>query len=783
MNNKNLILIIGKNSATDNLTDTLKKAGYFTKFADNFKDALDTVSNEKPDLIICFEAHSDSAFVKICRRLRSAFGENLPPICLIGAEISDSKQEEIKLETGAVEYIETPFDSLKLSERITNLIEINPAKDLHRSEEKFKAQFKGTPIPTYIWKKLKNEEDLVLVDFNDAAAALNYSFPDNLGRKASDFFSDHPQILELLFKCVNESKPIQFETEYTSNITKDTRKLDLHILCISSDLVMVHSRDITEMKEAEKERAELIAQIDSQRQRLNDIIESIPGVVWETQIAGNIAAMKYGFVSDYIEKMTGYTPREFLSAPDFWLNAIHPEDKERTIQKTYNFLKGRDEGFMECRFVKKDGGIIWVETQMKIVKNNARDLIKLTGITIDVTERKLTEEALLKSETQLVLSQRLESVGRLAGGIAHDFNNMLTAINGYSELILRDLTAENPIYKKVVEIKKAGERSASLTQQLLAFSRKQILRPQLIDLNHIVSDMSGLLNRLIGEHIRLKIKLNREECLVKADPGQLSQVIMNLAVNARDAMPKGGDLSIQTENVFLDEKYAAAHPPTIPGGYIRLAVSDTGTGLDKETEQYIFEPFYTTKEKSAGTGLGLATVYGIVKQSGGYIWIDSEINEGATFNIYLPLAEGEINHPKEKNEVEADLFGNETILLVEDEAAVLELTHKILTSYGYKIVEASNGLEALKIFENSSGQIDLLITDIVMPRMSGRELAEKILQTNPNMRVLFSSGYSDDKFMMRGTEDELMDYINKPFTSEILGQKVRQLLNKRKTIN
>ena len=783
MNDKNLILIIGKNSATDNLTAALKEAGYFTKFADNFKDALDTLSNEKLDLMICFEAHSDSAFVKICRRLRSAFGKNLPPIFLIGAEISASKQAGIKLETGAIEYIETPFDSLKISERITNLLEIHLAKDLHRSEEKFKAQFKGTPIPTYIWKKLKNEEDLVLVDFNDAAAALTYSFPDNLGRKASDFFFDHPQILEVLFKCVNESKPIQFEAEYKSKITEETKKLDLHILCISSDLVMVQSRDITQTKEAEKDRAELVAQIESQRQRLNDIIESIPGVVWETQIAGNIADMKYGFVSDYIEKMTGYTPQEFLSAPDFWLKSIYPEDKERTIRKTYEFLKGRGESFMECRFIKKGGGIIWVETQMKIVKNDARDLIKLTGITIDVTERKLTEEALLKSETQLVQSQRLESVGRLAGGIAHDFNNMLTAINGYSELILRDLEAENPIYKKVFEIKKAGERSASLTQQLLAFSRKQLLRPQLIDLNHIVSDMSDLLNRLIGEHIRLKIKLNREECLVKADPGQLSQVIMNLAVNARDAMLKGGDLTIQTENVFLDEEYAAKHPPTIPGRYIRLAVSDTGTGLDKETEQYIFEPFYTTKEKSAGTGLGLATVYGIVKQSGGFIWIDSEKNKGATFNIYMPLVEGELNHPQEKNEFEVELFGDETILLVEDETAVLELTRKILTGYGYKIVEASDGIEALKIYKNSSEKIALLITDIVMPRMSGRELAEKILQANPNMRVLFSSGYTDDKFMMRGTEDKFMDYINKPFTSETLAHKVRQLLDKKRTLN
>lgn len=653
-------------------------------------------------------------------------------------------------------------------------------KDLRESEEKFKALFKGIPIPVYIWEKVTDENDFVLVNSNDAGDRQTTSFSSRyFGMRASELLDDEPEMFNGLIRCSNERQIIHIETEYHHQETGVLKILDLYFVCISSSLVMTVSRDVTQEKFAEDERVKLLAQIEFQNRRLSDIIASIPGAVWESRVEGDVYNQQSNFVSDYIEKMTGYAPDEWLSEPNYWIKILHPDDKEEILEKTDDFLQDRGEGFLEYRFIKKNGEVIWTETQMKAVKDETGKVISLTGITIDVTERKRAEEALVRSEEQLRQSQRLESVGRLAGGIAHDFNNMLTAINGYSELLLRDLKEENSVRQKVLEIKKAGERSASLTQQLLAFSRRQVLKPQMLDLNNVITDMGGLLRRLIGEHIYLNVDLSEDECRVEADPGQLSQVIMNLAVNARDAMPKGGDLTIKTENIYLDEEYAATHVPTMPGNYVRLSVSDTGIGVDEEARKHIFEPFYTTKEKGAGTGLGLATVYGIVKQSGGYIWVDSEPGKGADFMVFLPQVEKVATISKENIMSETAMPGNETILLVEDEEAVRELTVKILEMNGYSVIEAKDGAEAFEIYEESSGKIDLLITDVVMPRMSGRELAEKIKQINPEIRVLFSSGYSDDRNMMRDQNLKTIDFINKPFTPEELGRKIRQLFDRK----
>lgn len=376
-------------------------------------------------------------------------------------------------------------------------------------------------------------------------------------------------------------------------------------------------------------------------------------------------------------------------------------------------------------------------------------------------------------------AQKLESVGRLAGGIAHDFNNMLTAINGYSGMILRQLGQDDPLRPKIEEIKKAGDRSASLTHQLLAFSRRQILKPKVLDINEVLIDTSKMLQRLIGEDIQLNILPNPKIGRVEVDPGQLTQVIMNLAVNARDAMPDGGSLIIETSNVELDEKYAALHVPTKPGSYVMLAVTDTGSGMDNETMKQIFEPFYTTKEVGKGTGLGLSTVYGIVKQSGGYIWVYSEIDKGATFKIYFPRVDEEVKEDKDIHLPENLPAGNETILLVEDEAAVRNLARQILEMCGYKVIEAQNGLEALSIYKKFDSKIDLLITDVVMPKMGGRKLAEKITRMNPQIPQLFMSGYTDDTIIRQGMITEDMTFIQKPFTFEMLAHKVRELFDKK----
>ncbi len=389
---------------------------------------------------------------------------------------------------------------------------------------------------------------------------------------------------------------------------------------------------------------------------------------------------------------------------------------------------------------------------------------------------RLLEQEKNQSE-QLRQAQKLESVGRLAGGIAHDFNNMLTAINGYSGLILRQLNADDSIRPKIEEIKKAGDRSAALTNQLLAFSRQQILKPKVLDINEVIIDTSKMLQRLIGEDVHFSFSPGHKIDRIEVDPGQLTQVIMNLTVNARDAMPEGGSLIIETTNVYLDENYAASHVPTKPGAYVMMAVSDTGSGMNKETLKHIFEPFYTTKEVGKGTGLGLATVYGIVKQSGALIWVYSEVGQGTTFKIYFPRVIEEGKADETVGKAENMPVGTETILLVEDEETVRSLGREVLESCGYRVIEAQNGVEALEICRNSELKIDLLLTDVVMPKMGGRELGEKLIEIYPGIRRLYMSGYTDDAVIRRGMIAEDMNFIQKPFTLELLAQKVRKVLD------
>jgi PAS domain S-box-containing protein len=379
-------------------------------------------------------------------------------------------------------------------------------------------------------------------------------------------------------------------------------------------------------------------------------------------------------------------------------------------------------------------------------------------------------------EEQLRQSQKMEAVGRLAGGVAHDFNNLLTAITGYSELTLKRLPGDDPLRRNVEEIKRAGERAASLTRQLLAFSRKQVLQPVVMDLQAVVSDMEKMLRRLIGEDIELRTVLGGELGSIKADPGQIEQVIMNLAVNARDAMPAGGKLTIETQNVYLGEDYATRHIAVKPGAYIMMAVTDTGTGMDEQTQRRIFEPFFTTKEMGKGTGLGLSTVYGIVKQSGGNIWVYSEVSRGTTFKIYLPRVDEGAQDYKRSAEVEESLYGTETILVAEDDERLRNLVREVLEGYSYKVLLAANGSVALSIFERQEEPVHLLLTDVIMPGMSGRELADRLTRLHPEIKTLYMSGYTDDAIVHHGVLDADTSFIQKPFDSAALARKVREVL-------
>jgi PAS domain S-box-containing protein len=397
----------------------------------------------------------------------------------------------------------------------------------------------------------------------------------------------------------------------------------------------------------------------------------------------------------------------------------------------------------------------------------------------NITDRKHAEAEKEKLQTQFLQSQKMEAVGRLAGGVAHDFNNLLTVINGYSELLLGKIGKESPMHREVEEIRRAGERAASLTQQLLAFSRKQIIEPKVVDLNLLMADLGKMLVRLIGENIDLKIVHGKNLGLVKVDSGQFDQVMINLAVNARDAMPGGGTLLIETANVELDEEYCAQRPYEIhPGRFVRLAVSDTGHGMTEETRKQIFEPFFTTKEKGKGTGLGLSMVYGAVKQGGGSIEAYSEVGIGTTFKIYLPRVEGDAVKPGEYERSAVLPEGAETVLVVEDEDNVRNLGVRILERLGYKVMQARNGDDATFLAAGYRERIDLLLTDVVMPGMNGAELATQLVQHHPEMKVLFMSGYTDDTITRHGVLDEGVSFIGKPYTPMALAKKVREVIDK-----
>jgi two-component system cell cycle sensor histidine kinase/response regulator CckA len=430
----------------------------------------------------------------------------------------------------------------------------------------------------------------------------------------------------------------------------------------------------------------------------------------------------------------------------------------------------------ELRMVRKDGTKFPGEISSAVFKN--RDgAVRTSMIIRDISHRMRDEQEKASLQEQLRQSQKMEAIGQLAGGIAHDFNNLLTVIQGYAQISLLDLQELDPLRTNIEEIRKAGKQAADLTRQLLAFSRKQILEIQVLDVNQVFQRLDKMLRRIIGEDVELTSFLSESLGKTKADPGQMEQVIINLAVNARDAMPNGGKLTIETANVELGEGYAREHVTVEPGRYVMFSVSDNGVGMTPEVRERVFEPFFTTKEKGKGTGLGLSTVYGIVKQSGGNIWVYSERGQGATFKIYLPRVDEPLTELKERVTGEVPR-GHETILIVEDEDVVRKLSVRVLRKHGYKVLEAPDGGKALMLCEEFKEPIHLILTDVVMPGMSGRRVAERIKEIHPEMKALFMSGYKDNAILHHGILEPGLNFLQKPFNVEDLARKVREVLDK-----
>jgi two-component system cell cycle sensor histidine kinase/response regulator CckA len=473
-------------------------------------------------------------------------------------------------------------------------------------------------------------------------------------------------------------------------------------------------------------------------------------------------------VNQRLCNIVGYTRDELLART--FQDITHPEDLDFDLAEHSRLLANEIQTrSREKRYLHKNGSVVWVDLTVSMAREPSGKLKYSIAVIQDITQRKKLEEELLHA-------QRMEGVGQLAGGIAHDFNNLLTVIGGRCVLALGRLQPADPLRRDLDLISKTADRAAALTRQLLAFSRKQVLQPRVAELNDLIGNLTSLLMRLIGEDIELTFVPAPDTGRVRVDPGQLEQVIVNLTVNARDAMPRGGRLTIETAKVELDESYAARHVGVVPGSHVMLAVSDTGGGMDSATQARIFEPFFTTKGPGKGTGLGLATVYGIVKQSGGHVRVYSELGTGTVFKIYLPRTEDAAEAAAAAS-VRLPT-GTETVLLVEDEDDVRDLAREVLEQLGYTVLEAAAPPDAILIAERYAGIIELLLTDVVMPRISGRALATTIAAMRPETRILFMSGYTDDAIVRHGVLEPGTQFIEKPFTPEALALKVREVLDR-----
>lgn len=608
------------------------------------------------------------------------------------------------------------------------------------------------------WDRVETREDfLKRLDRPDFDIVLcDFSLPALDGLTALELFTKRRLDIPFIFVSSTPGEEVAIEC-LKAGATDYVIKPHL------ARLAPVVTRALREKSQQRKRRQAEQALRESE-ERLQAILDNSPALIYTQD-----TECRFTFVNRKFETLFKIEKDQIKTRVP---HDIFPEEFADTlVSYCAKVLEEKAPKELEEVILHDDGPHTYVSIRFPLF-DSSQAVSGLCTISTDVTGGKLLEE-------QLRQAQKMEAIGRLAGGVAHDFNNLLTAIIGYSQIVLASLGPNDLLRKEVDEIQKAGKRASSLTSQLLAFSRRQILQPRVLDLNLIVSSTVKMLRRLIGEDIHLVTILASDLGHVKIDPGQMEQVIMNLAVNARDAMPRGGKLTVETSNTLLDDTYAREHISMQPGSYVMLAVTDTGVGMNAETRSQIFEPFFTTKETAMGTGLGLSMVYGIVKQSGGFIWVYSEPGEGTTFKIYLPQIEEAEDSALQRDDTGYLPRGTETILLVEDEQSVRDLTARILSELGYTVIEASNGEEALQISsERAHGEIDLLLTDVVMPQMSGKLLTDMVKAARPGIKVLFSSGYTDNALVHHGSLEPGTAFLQKPFSPSGLAHKVREVLDK-----
>jgi two-component system cell cycle sensor histidine kinase/response regulator CckA len=665
-------------------------------------------------------------------------------------------EEEIRISNETLER--------KVRERTEELAKAHEA--LEAQNEQFRHMIEG--VKDYAIFTLDLEG--MVVTWNKGAEQIyGYTEDEVVGRHRSRFFTPEDLALDLPMRELREATAMGRFSEEGWRVRKDGTQFWANgtITAIIDDTGKVQRfvkvvRDLTERKQIEEELRKNMELLRLRDRAIQAVSQGI--LITDPNLPDNpIIFASHGF-----EKLSGYPTEEILGKNCRFLQGANTDTD--TVAHVRDCLHDGHGCSVEILNYRKDGTQFWNELTIFPLRNG--HLSHFVGIQQDVTDRRRLEE-------QLRHAQKMEAVGQLAGGIAHDFNNLLTVINGYSEMILASLPVADPDRELLAEVCKAGERAGTLTRQLLLFSRQQVTDPRVLDLNAVVSDIEKMIRRLIGEDVLMTVNLAPGLGPIKADLGQIEQVITNLCVNARDAMPEGGKLIIETHNVTLDNEYARTHAAVLPGEYTLLEITDTGTGMDDATKSRIFEPYFTTKAQGKGTGLGLAVVFGIIKQCGGHINVYSELSYGTTFKAYLPQIQDHSAISKSLNGIRLMPKGTETILLVEDENVVRALARHILTACGYSVMEAENGRDAVLLIENYLGPLDLLISDVVMPHLGGRQLAEKIVDLRPGIKTLFLSGYSNDAVITHGVLQAEFAFLQKPFTPSGLAMKVRDVLDER----
>jgi two-component system cell cycle sensor histidine kinase/response regulator CckA len=735
--------------------------------AESLGDGLGRLSRGGIDAVILDLNLPDSRGLETFERVQDQH-PTVPVLILTALQDEATADQAIRL--GAQDYlVKGHVDSSLLVRAIRYSIERKRSENaLRLSEERFELMARATNDAVWDWDLVANR-----IWWNVGVRSFLGYPPDHLGTDLEWWRAHiHPEDRERVISCIRSviDGGGRFWLDEYRYLCADGS-----YACVFDRGYVIHDdrgkpvrmigamMDITDRKRAEEALRET-------NETLRTLVQASP-----LAIAVSDAGQKLRIWNPAAERIFGWRAHEVLGRP---MPPLAPPDHEDTFALlSSRVLRGEALTGMEFRARRRDGSPVDLSVSMAALRDGRGSICGAMAVVADITARKLAEDQKALLEEQLRQSQKMEAIGKLAGGIAHDFNNLLTAVSGYAELLQGKFEATDPNRVYADEILRSSGRAAALTRQLLAFSRRQVLQPRVLDLNSVVRGVDGLLRRLIGEDVELRTALDPAIGSVKADQGQVEQIIMNLAVNARDAMAEGGALTIETRGITLDDLYRQVHNRARLGPHVILAVSDTGCGMSAETQSHLFEPFFTTKEQGKGTGLGLATVYGIVKQSGGDIWVYSEVGKGSTFKIYLPCTEGAPEAPRRETTRLRPKRGIETVLLAEDAEALRRLLREILVQNGYTVLLAANGEEALRLSRQHAGPIHLLVTDMVMPQMSGRELAARLSPQRPETKVLYMSGYTEEAIATHGVFDSGAAFLEKPFSPDALARKIREVLD------